>query len=60
MHKFSTNQIVKGKVCGHFVVLGYRYINGNLFVQVKPYCLETKKVSRGEIAFTEDALTEVV
>lgn len=59
MNKFSVNQIVKGKVCGFFVVLGYRMLNGRQMVQVKPYNPETGETSRGEMALDEDALCEV-
>ncbi len=59
MNKFSVNQIVKGKVCGFFVVLGYRELNGRTLVQVKPYNPETGETSRGEMAFDEEALCEV-
>ena len=55
--KFSINQIVKGKVAGQFIVLGYRTIAGETFVQVKPYNPITGKAGKGEMAFTEDALT---
>lgn len=58
--KFQVNQIVKGKVTGHFIVLGYRDICGKQFVQVKPYCNVNKIALRGELALEEAALTEVV
>lgn len=53
---FNTNQIVKGKTAGFFVVLGYRVIGGEKFVQVKPYNPATGKTGKGEMAFTEDCL----
>lgn len=56
MKKFNANQIVKGKVAGFFVVLGYREIAGKEFVQVKRYCRETGKAARGEMALEESAL----
>lgn len=59
MNKFNTNQIVKGKAAGHFIVLGYRTLNEKTFVQVKPYCNKTKKALPGEMAFDESALVEV-
>lgn len=59
MEKFLANMIVKGKVCGFFVVLGYRVLNGRAMVQVKPYNPETGETSAGEIAFDEDALEYV-
>jgi len=58
-NKFSVNQIVKGKVCGFFVVLGYRVLNDRRFVQVKPYNPKTGETSRGEIAFEESALETI-
>jgi len=57
--KFSINQIVKGKVCGYFVVLGYRTLLGNQFVQVKPFCLETQNVLPGEFALEESCLEQI-
>lgn len=56
---FQANQIVKGKVAGYFVVLGYRTIAGECLVQVKPYNIETGKVGRGEMALTENALQAI-
>ncbi len=32
---FQVNQIVKGKVAGTFVILGFREIHGDAYVQVK-------------------------
>lgn len=60
--KFSVNQIVKGKVAGHFVVLGYRpnAFGDRMLVQVKPYDPKTGAVSRGEMAFEEDSLVAAV
>lgn len=58
-NKFSVNQIVKGKVCGFFVVLGYRMLNDRRFVQVKPYNPKTGETSFGEMAFEEDMLLEM-
>lgn len=59
MNKFQVNQIVKGKVCGYFVVLAYRWLNERIVVQVKPYNPETGETSHGEMAFDEDALCAV-
>ncbi len=56
---FNTNQIVKGKVAGYFIVLGYRTIAGETLVQVKPYNPQTGKAGRGEMALTEDALQAI-
>lgn len=60
MYKFSVNQIVLGKVCGAFIVLGYRVIAGKHFVQVKPYCMVTKEALRGEMSLDEESLKEVI
>lgn len=59
MKKFAVNQIVKGKVAGFFVVLGYRILNGRELVQVKCYDPKSGETSPGEMAFDEDALCEV-
>ena len=59
MNKFSTNQIVKGKGAGFFVVLGYRQLCGEQLVQVKLYNPETGKTARGEMALPESALQSV-
>lgn len=59
MKKFAVNQIVKGKVAGFFVVLGYRILNGRELVQVKCYDPKSGKTLPGEMAFDEDALCEV-
>lgn len=59
-YRFNVNQIVKGKVCGHFIVLGYRTMNESLKVQVKPYCPVTQKALPGEMAFDEEALQEAI
>lgn len=53
---FNINQIVKGKVAGQFIVLGYRTVAGESFVQVKPYNPSTGKAGRGEMAMPESAL----
>lgn len=59
MKKFHVNQIVKGKVAGFFIVLGYRQLNGRDFVQVKRYCQETKTALVGELALEEDKLEAI-
>lgn len=59
-NQFAVNQIVKGKVAGFFVVLGYRILNGRRLVQVKCYDPKTGLTSPGEMAFDEASLTEVV
>jgi hypothetical protein len=56
---FNINQIVSGKVAGHFVVLGYRTVGGERVVQVKPYNTVTGATGRGEFAISEDSLKVV-
>ena len=57
--KFQVNQIVKGKVAGQFIVLGYRALNGKTFVQVKGYCPKSGQAMRGEMALEESALEAI-
>ena len=54
------NQIVKGKVAGHFVVLGFRKINGEDCAQLE--WVDTKdftKTANGELALPLTSLKEV-
>ena len=54
---FEVNQIVKGKVAGHFVVLGLRTIGGEDYAQLK--CVEPRdytNTSGGELALPIEAL----
>jgi hypothetical protein len=54
---FEVNQIVKGKVAGHFVVLGLRTIGGEDYAQLK--CVDPRdytKTSGGELALPIEAL----
>lgn len=54
---FEINQIVKGKVAGHFVVLGLRTIGGEDYAQLK--CVDPSdytKTSGGELALPIEAL----
>lgn len=46
----NTGDIVKGKVCGTFVVIGMRQIDGEEYAQVKEYDVVTGKAKRGEFA----------
>lgn len=57
-NKFQINQVVKGVVCGHFVVQNYEVINGEEFVIVKAYCPVTKKTKRASQAYEESTLLE--
>ena len=60
MAKFQVNQIVRGKVFGHFVVLAYRMLNDRMVVQVKPYNPQTGETSYGEMAFDEEDLLPAI
>ena len=54
---FEVKQIVKGKVAGHFVVLGFRKIGGEDYAQLK--CVDPSdytKTSLGELALPIRAL----
>lgn len=57
--KFQVNQIVKGKVSGIFVIVGFREINGESYAQVKRYNPETGEAGRGEFALPVECLEEV-
>jgi hypothetical protein len=57
MAGFKLNQIVKGKVAGHFVVLGFRKISGEDYAQLK--AVDPKdytRIASGEIALPISAL----
>lgn len=58
MNQFSINQIVKGKVCGFFVILGFRMIGGETYAQLKCYNPESGKTSAGELALPLTAIAE--
>ena len=54
---FEVNQIVKGKVAGHFIVLGFRKIGGEDYAQLK--CVDPSdytKTDPGELALPIRAL----
>lgn len=60
MNNFAINQIVKGKVAGTFVILGFRTIGGESFAQVKavnPNNFAEK--ARGEMALPLTALAAI-
>ena len=60
MHSFTLNQIVKGKVAGHFVILGFRQIAGETYAQVKPVNpADHRQVGQGELALPMDALEPI-
>lgn len=55
--QFSTNQIVKGKVCGVFVVLGETTVAGEPMYVVKPVNhADLSQVGRGELCLPADSL----
>jgi len=53
------NQIVKGQVCGTFVILGFRNIDGEEYAQLKAINPDTHKPKKGELALPIDALREI-
>jgi hypothetical protein len=53
---FQTNQIVKGRRAGTFVIVGFRTIGGVEHAQVKPVHPTTHEPARGEFALPLDAL----
>ena len=58
--RMRINQIVKGKVAGYFVVLGFRKIDGEDYAQLK--CVDSKdsnKTTKGELALPLTSLIEV-
>jgi hypothetical protein len=60
-NNFSINQIVQGKVCGTFVILGFRSDLGDeLHAQVKPVNpKDHTQTSSGEFALPVSALKEL-
>ena len=60
-NQFKVNQIVKGKVAGHFVVLGFRSDLGNeVFAKLKSVNPKNfGEVSKGELALPLSALEAV-
>lgn len=56
---FKTNQIVRGKVCGVFVVLGERTVGGESGYQLKEVNpKDHTQTAPGELFLTADALRE--
>lgn len=53
---FKVNQIVRGKVCGYFVVLGFKTVGGEPVVVLKGYNPETGAKARGQLCLPEDCL----
>ena len=57
----KNNQIVKGKIAGYFVVLGFRKIEGEDYAQLK--VVDPKdftKTTKGELALPLTSLKEAV
>lgn len=60
MNTFQVNQIVKGKVAGHFVVLGFREIGGEQYAQLKSVNPnDFSQVSAGELSLPLTAISPV-
>ena len=53
---FNVNQIVRGAVCGTFVILAFRTIGGEEYAQVKEVHPVTHAPARGEFALPLTAL----
>ena len=56
---FNVNQIVKGKVAGHFVILAFRNVGGTEGAQVKPVHPVTHEAGRGEFFLPLDAIESI-
>ena len=60
MYPFTLNQIVKGKVAGHFVILGFRQITGETYAPLKPVNpADHRQIGQGELALPIDALEPI-
>lgn len=53
---FKVNEIVKGKVCGTFIVVDFKVFGGEQYVKVKAINPETMETAKGHILFPVDAL----
>lgn len=53
------NQIVKGRICGMFVVLALRTVGGEFGYQVKPINPTTQEPLRGEFFLPADAVVTI-
>ena len=61
MAAFYIDQIVKGRVCGTFVILGFRRLAGVEHAQLKEYDqAQPGRCRRGELALPLDALQPVL
>ncbi len=57
---FQVNQIVKGKVAGTFVILGFRDFHGDAYVQLKEVNPnDHTQVAPGEISLPILAIKEI-
>lgn len=54
--EFSVNQIVRGKVCGVFVILAFRYAGDVRMAQIKEIDPATQKLYPGEMCLPVDCL----
>ena len=53
---FQINSIVKGKVCGVFVVLNRRLAHGETYYDLKSINPYTQQTERGQLSLPESAL----
>jgi len=56
MNSFEIGQVVKGIVCGTFIILRFRTIGSEQYAQVQCYDPESGRTMRGEMALPLDAL----
>jgi hypothetical protein len=56
MNTFQINQIVKGHVCGTFVILGFRIIGNQECAQLKEIHPVTHEWARGELCLPLDCI----
>ena len=58
--KMKINQIVKGEVCGTFVILGFRNIDGQEYAQVKAVNPnDHTQTAKGELALPVESLRTI-
>lgn len=62
MHSFSVNQIVRGKVAGTFLILGFRsdLDPSEVYAQLKTYDQGSRSVGAGELSLPVSALRPLV
>lgn len=56
---FQAGQIVKGKVCGYFVVIGKKMIGPEEHYMLLAYNPELDQTAKGKIYLPEDALVAI-